>query len=88
MQFANPAALEKTGNSLFGVTDNSGQPMEETQTATLKRSVVHQNYIEASNVNAADEMVNLIVAQRAYEMNSKAIQASDTMMQQANNLRG
>lgn len=87
VQFANPAALEKTGNSLFGVTDNSGQPMEETQTATLKRSVVHQNYIEASNVNAADEMVNLIVAQRAYEMNSKAIQASDTMMQQANNLR-
>ena len=62
--------------------------MEETQTATLKRSVIHQNYIEASNVNAADEMVNLIVAQRAYEMNSKAIQASDTMMQQANNLRG
>ena len=43
--------------------------------------------MEASNVQVVDEMVNLIVAQRAYEMNSKAIQAADDMMQQANNLR-
>ena len=40
-----------------------------------------------SNVQVADEMVNMIVTQRAYEMNSKAIQAADTMLQQANNLR-
>ena len=46
-----------------------------------------QGYLEGSSVQVADEMVNLIVAQRAYEMNSKAIQASDEMLQQANQLR-
>ena len=44
-------------------------------------------YLEASNVQAVDEMVDMIVTQRAYEMNSKAITASDEMLQQANNLR-
>lgn len=87
VQFPNAAGLEKTGDSMFRVTDNSGEPMEELQSSTLVRSKIHQNYIEASNVNAADEMVNLIVAQRAYEMNSKAIQSADTMMQEANELR-
>ena len=53
----------------------------------LKKSSVHQGYLEMSNVQVADEMVNMIVAQRAYEMNSKAIQATDEMLQQANNLR-
>ena len=48
---------------------------------------MRQNYLEASNVQVADEMVNLIIAQRAYELNSKAIQASDDMLQQANNLK-
>ena len=61
--------------------------MEELTSDTLKNSKIHQKYLEASNVQAADEMVNLIIAQRAYEMNSKAIQSADTMMQQANNLR-
>ena len=46
-----------------------------------------QNYLEGSNVQVADEMVNLIVAQRAYEMNSKAITTTDEMMQTANNLK-
>ena len=46
-----------------------------------------QGYLEGSNVQVADEMVNLIVAQRAYEMNSKAIQTADEMMQQANQLK-
>ena len=61
--------------------------MEESTTQGLKTSLVHQGYLEMSNVQVADEMVNMIVAQRAYEMNSKAIQASDEMLQQANNLR-
>ncbi|MCR4716166.1 MAG: flagellar hook-basal body complex protein [Lachnospiraceae bacterium] len=87
VQFANPAGLEKTGSSLFKATENSGEPMEETENEVLKKSTFRQNYLEASNVNAADEMVNLIVAQRAYELNSKAIQAADSMMDQANNLR-
>ena len=48
---------------------------------------VKNGYLEASNVQAVDEMVDMIVTQRAYEMNSKAITASDEMLQQANNLR-
>ena len=55
--------------------------------AALKRSIVKNGYLEASNVQAVDEMVDMIVTQRAYEMNSKAITASDEMLQQANNLR-
>ena len=56
-------------------------------TAGLTKSKVNQGYLEGSNVQVVDEMVNMIVAQRAYEMNSKAIQATDEMMSQANNLR-
>ena len=61
--------------------------MNEATANGLTKSVIHQNYLEGSNVQIADEMVNLIVAQRAYELNSKAIQASDEMLQQANSLR-
>ena len=52
-----------------------------------KKSTLKQGYLEASNVNVATEMVNLITAQRAYELCSKAITTSDTMMEQANNLK-
>ena len=51
-----------------------------------KKSQLKQGYLEGSNVNVATEMVNLITAQRAYELNSKAINASDEMLQQANQL--
>jgi len=53
----------------------------------LKKSGIRQGYIEQSNVQAVEEMVALIVAQRAYEMNSKIITTSDDMLQQANNLK-
>ena len=53
----------------------------------VERSSIIQGYLESSNVQVVDEMVNMIVAQRAYELNSKAITASDEMLQQANNLR-
>ncbi|MGN0342920.1 MAG: flagellar hook-basal body protein [Roseburia sp.] len=86
-QFNNPAGLEKTSGSLYAVTDASGQPMNEETTAGLTRSKVCQGYLESSNVQVADEMVNLIIAQRAYELNSKAIQAADDMLSQANQLR-
>ncbi|MBE5941148.1 MAG: flagellar basal-body rod protein FlgG [Lachnospiraceae bacterium] len=88
VQFNNPAGLNSVGGNLYEPTAASGQPLEESTNAALKKSLVHQGYIEMSNVQVADEMVNMIVAQRAYEMNSKAIQASDEMLQQANNLRG
>lgn len=86
-QFNNPAGLSKEGNNTFSVTPASGEAMAEFGNPNLTPSMTHQFYTEGSNVDVANEMVNLIVAQRAYEMNSKAIQASDEMMQQANNLR-
>ena len=87
VQFNNPTGLYKLSNSLLQVTEASGEPMLESENGNLKASKVHSGYLEASNVETVDEMVNLIVAQRAYEMNSKVIQASDQMLQQANNLR-
>ena len=86
-QFNNPSGLEKLSGSLLAQTGASGEPRLEEQDATLKKSVIRTGYLEASNVEAIDEMVNLIVAQRAYEMNSKIITASDEMLRQANNLR-
>ena len=53
----------------------------------IKRSELRQGYIEGSNVQVVDEMVDLIVAQRAYQLNSKAITTSDEMLEQANNLK-
>ena len=86
-QFQNPAGLEKVGETSFAVTDASGQAINEATSNAVVKSTVHQGYLEGSNVQVADEMVNLIVAQRAYEMNSKAITTSDEMLQQANNLK-
>ncbi len=86
-QFNNPAGLERVGGSLYAETAASGEPLNEATTQGLYRSKVEQGYLEGSNVQVADEMVNLIVAQRAYQVNSKAITASDEMLEQANNLR-
>ena len=61
--------------------------MNEATNRNVQKSKMVQGYLEGSNVQVADEMVNLIVAQRAYEMNSKAITTSDDMMQTANNLK-
>lgn len=86
-QFTNKVGLSKIGENLYDATDASGDPISEWNTAGVTRSQVAQNYLEGSNVNVADEMVNLIISQRAYEMNSKAITTSDTMLEQANNLK-
>lgn len=86
-QFSNPGGLEKGSESTYLATDASGEPILEADSTDIKKSALRQGYLEAANVNVADEMVNLIVAQRAYEMNSKAITASDEMLQQANQLK-
>ena len=86
-QFNNPAGLEKMSGSLLAVTDASGVAINEATAVNIKPSKVLAGYLEGSNVQVADEMVNLIVAQRAYEMNSKAIQAADDMLGQANQLK-
>jgi flagellar basal-body rod protein FlgG len=87
VQFNNPSGLLKMSGSLLKETDASGAPRLEVNDLALKKSKIRQGYLEGSNVQAVDEMVNLIVAQRAYEMNSKVITAADQMLQQANNLR-
>ncbi len=86
-QFNNPNGLNRIGDTLYEVTAASGQAINEATNNTVEKSSVIQNYLEGSNVQVADEMVNMIVAQRAYELNSKAIIASDEMLQQANNLK-
>ncbi len=84
--FPNPAGLRAIGRNLFKETDTSGAPIEGTP-GQDQFGTIAQGYIETSNVDVVEEMVNLIVAQRAYEANSKAIQTGDDMLQIANNLR-
>lgn len=85
-QFNNPSGLEKLSYSRLQQTDASGQAMLEGENGTMPSKVL-QYYLEGSNVQVADEMVNMIIAQRAYEMNSKAIQTADSMLDTANNLK-
>lgn len=86
-QFNNPNGLEKLAESLYQQTAASGQAINEATSTDVDKTNIIQGYLEGSNVQVVDEMVNMIVAQRAYELNSKAITASDEMLQQANNLR-
>lgn len=86
-QFNNPNGLERLADSLYAQSAASGQPINEAANNAVEKSKIIQSYLEGSNVQVVDEMVNMIVAQRAYELNSKAITASDEMLQQANNLR-
>lgn len=83
--FANPAGLASRGGNLLTETAASGTPTAGTPGADGLGSL-QQNYIEASNVNVAEELISLIQAQRAYEVNSRAIQASDQMLQKLGNL--
>lgn len=85
-QFNNPAGLNKLAFSRLEPTAASGQPILEGTNNTIA-SKICQSYLEGSNVQVADEMVNMIVAQRAYEMNSKAITTADSMLDTANNLK-
>lgn len=86
-QFNNRGGLIRKGDTLWAVSPASGEALNEATNRNVVRSRMVQNYLEGSNVQVADEMVNLIVAQRAYEMNSKAITTTDEMMQTANNLK-
>lgn len=86
-QFNNPNGLERLSDSLYAQSAASGAPINEATNNNVEKTKVIQNYLEGSGVQVVDEMVNMIVAQRAYELNSKAIIASDEMLQQANNLR-
>jgi flagellar basal-body rod protein FlgG len=84
--FSNPAGLSAQGKNIYIPTDSSGNATTGTPGQNGLGSVA-QGLLEMSNVNVAEEMVNMIVGQRAYEINSKAVQASDEMLQTANNMR-
>jgi len=77
--FANPAGLENQGRSLLLPTQASGQPVVGTP-GTLGLGTISQGYLEMSNVKVVEEMIDLIVGQRAYEVNARVIQAADEML--------
>lgn len=86
VSFVNPAGLRSQGQNLFAPTPASGLA-QVSGPGQNGLGYLAQGHLETSNVNIVDEMVNMITAQRAYETNSKVIQASDQMLQQINNLR-
>lgn len=83
--FVNPTGLQSQGENLFVETASSGTP-QVNNPGTSGTGTVNQNFIETSNVNAAEELVNMIVAQRAFELNSRAITTSDQMLQRLTQL--
>jgi flagellar basal-body rod protein FlgG len=84
--FVNPAGLRAIGGNIFMPSNSSGVPQQNIPGQNGVGTLA-QGQLETSNVNIVDEMVNMISAQRAYETNSKVMQASDQMLQSLNNLR-
>jgi flagellar basal-body rod protein FlgG len=83
--FINPAGLEPKGQNIYAETAASGQPTVGAANANGLGSLM-QGFVETSNVNVVQELVTMIQTQRAYEMNSKAIQTSDQMLQKLGQL--
>ncbi len=84
--FSNPAGLSSMGHNLYQPSESSGT----ANTGTAGQNgigTVSQGFLEMSNVSVMEEMVNMILSQRAYETNSKAVQAADEMLQQTNNIK-
>jgi flagellar basal-body rod protein FlgG len=82
-RFVNPAGLQALGNNLYAVTGASGEA--QTGPANAEgRGAIRQGALESSNVNVVQELVDMIETQRAYEVNSKMIQATDEMLRNAN----
>lgn len=84
--FVNPAGLRSMGSNLYAETSSSGVPLI-SKPGEDGTGALHQQNVEASNVQIVDEMVSMIAAQRAYEIVSKAITSSEEMLQTANNLK-
>ena len=83
--FSNPAGLRPLGGNLFTPTTASGEP-ESGAPGTDARGTLTQGFVEDSNVSVVEEMVNMIIGQRAYEANSRVIKAADEMLGQVNTL--
>lgn len=86
VNFVNPAGLKAIGKNLFVPSGASGVPQQGVPGSNGMGLLAH-GQIETSNVNIVEEMVNMITAQRSYEMNSKSMQAADQMLQTINNIR-
>lgn len=84
--FQNPAGLEAIGGNLYVATRASGEP-QELMPGENGAGVLRGSYLETSNVDIVTEMVNLIVAQRAFELNSKTVETADQMWAIANNVK-
>jgi flagellar basal-body rod protein FlgG len=84
--FVNPAGLSSIGRNLYAQTDASGEA-SVTSPGIDGKGTISQYFLEMSNVNVIDEMVKMITGQRAYEINSKSIQTSDSMLGIINDLK-
>lgn len=84
VRFPNPAGMESMGGNLYKATAASGEAVDNEDGTNGE---VTQGFLESSNVQVVDEMIKLITAQRAYEINSKTIQTADSMLEMANNLK-
>ncbi|HEU5341414.1 flagellar basal-body rod protein FlgG [Edaphobacter sp.] len=84
--FPNPAGLESVGSNLFRQTAASGNPITDAPGGTSGMGTLQQGYVENSNVDVVGEFVQMILAQRAYESNSKVVHVADNMYSEINNL--
>jgi flagellar basal-body rod protein FlgG len=84
--FTNPGGLNSVGSNILMQTTASGDPIVGTPGSSEGLGTLQQNTLEQSNVDVVEEFINMIVAQRAYESNSRVVQAADQMLQQLNNL--
>ena len=84
-RFKNPAGLTPLGKNLYVSTPASGNAIVDAPGASSMGTLT-QGFLERSNVSLVEEMVNMITSQRAYEVNSKAIQSADEMLKNTNNL--
>jgi flagellar basal-body rod protein FlgG len=84
--FANPGGLNSIGNNIYLPTTASGNPVVGSPGGTDGLGTIQQGMLESSNVNIVDEFVNMILAQRSYESNSRVVKAADEMLQQLNQL--
>ena len=87
VRFPNPEGLRSLGRNLFKSSEASGDAQAGLTPGENGAGTLAHRYVEQSGVNAAEELVNMILSQRAYEANSKAIKASDEMLEVANSLR-
>jgi flagellar basal-body rod protein FlgG, Gram-negative bacteria/flagellar basal-body rod protein FlgF len=84
--FANPGGLNSIGGNLFEQTSSSGNPITDNPGGNTGMGTLQQGYLENSNVDVVEEFVQMILAQRAYESNSKVVHVADDMYSQINNM--